>query len=110
MCGCVIHVHVHVCINWYACMHLLLLQSALEVAVNSGNSSALVDLLNVLHLKRYSTCIAHAYISVYSIHVCIVLLILVHVYSVHCTCSMSLYMYMYLHTVHVHAISRSFML
>ena len=29
-----------------------LLQRALEVAVNSGNASALVDILNLLHLKR----------------------------------------------------------
>ena len=36
-------------------MCLLSFQSALEAAINSGNTSALVDLLNVLHLKRYTT-------------------------------------------------------
>lgn len=105
--------YLYALIGMHACVHLLLLQSALEVAVNSGNSSALVDLLNVLHLKRYSTCIAHTYISVYSIHVCIVLLILVHVYTLYtvytvhvvchctytciCTCTFTQYMYMQFH-------------
>ena len=47
----------------YACTYFLdlssqvfpfTLQLALEAAINSGDPSALVDLLNVLHLKRYN--------------------------------------------------------
>ena len=30
----------------------MFLQTSLEVVINSGNQAALVDILNVLHLKR----------------------------------------------------------
>ena len=54
VCDCAFGVYMYTTMSCTS-MCLLSFQSALEAAINSGNTSALVDLLNVFHLKRYTT-------------------------------------------------------